>query len=276
MPGTKMRLQRLGNEVSYRLDQEIIVDQTFLDTNNGLFITLSHPYVMGTHALDVFYNGQRLSEGGGYEEMDSTTIRLDLGVYPPGHHQAGQKVPLTLGDEIFITTWKAEYLQTGGTIDSFRFLSLEEEVINARKFKDTDVPFNKLDDRLDYIQERTETKTIVMVIPRVTVGEAKYDIRFPYKGVITDVYASCAQTGTERTVIQIEKCSQSEYDSLPAWSNIFSQDLIVDANEKSSNTSQTPYILASAQVEKNDHFRVKVSEAGNGAAGITIEVTIKI
>ncbi|MWV43087.1 hypothetical protein GRF59_05540 [Paenibacillus sp. HJL G12] len=276
MPGTKMRLQRYGNEVSYRHEQEIIVDQAFLDTNNGLYIILSHPYVMGGNALDVFFNGQRLSEGGGYEEIDSATLKLDLGSYPPGHALAGQKVPLTIGDEIYITTWKAEYLQTGGNIDTYRFLSLEEEVIHARRYKDTDVPFHTLDDRLDYIQDRIEMKTIVMVLPKVMVGASKFDIRFPHEGVITEVYASCAEPGTTRTIIQIEKCTQNDYDSIPLWSGIFGQKMIVDANEKSSNTSSAPYSLALTQVEKNDLFRVNIMEAGNGAAGITIEVMVRV
>lgn len=276
MAGTKMRLQRYGNEVTYRNEQEIIVDQAFLDNNNGLFITLTHPYIMGSSMLDVFYNGQRLSEGGGYEEIDAATIKLDLGVYPPEHPLAGRQIPFSLGDEIYIATWKAEYLQSGGNIDALRFLTLEEEVIKARQYTNSVPSFPKLDDRLDYIQERAETKTIVMALPRVLVGTSKYEIRFPYNGVISEVYASCSEAGAEKTVLHIEKCSQSDYDTSPSWVNILSQDITIDAHEKSSNTSSMPYVISDSRINKNDHFRVNVTEKGNGIAGLTVEVVVNI
>lgn len=277
MAGTKMMLRRYGNEITYWNEQEIIVDQAFLDRNNGLYITLTHPYVMDSKMLDVYFNGQLLSEGGGYEGIDETHIRLDLGVYPPDNPLEGQAVPLMVGDEIYIRTWKAEYRQGNGSgIDELRFKRLEEEVINARKYKDGDIPFYRLDDRLDYIQQRAETKTMVFVLNRVFSGVAKLEMRFPYEGQITEVYVSAMKPGTTRTVFKIEKCSQEDYDTTPAWTDIFSQDLTLDANEKSSNTAVDPYAVVTPKIEKNDHFRINVVELGEGIEGVTIEVMVII
>lgn len=276
MAGTKMRLRRYGNELLYWNEQEIIVDQAYLDNGYGLIVHLTHPYVMGTKQLDVYFNGQHLLEGGGYEEIDEYTIRLDLGVYPPEHPLAGQPVPLAIGDEIYIRTWKTEYRDSAGAIDPLRFTTLEEEIIKARRYRDIDLPFPRLDDRLDHIQQRAETKTMVFVINRVFLGVAKLEMRFPFDGQITEVYASCAKAGTGRTVFQIEKCSQADYDTAPNWVNIFSSDLVIEDGEKSSKTSTTPYTVSIPQINKDDHFRINVTEVGDGIEGVTIEVMVTI
>ena len=277
MAGTRMTLRRYGNEITYWNEQEIIVDQAFLDANNGLYITLTHPYVMGSKMLDVYFNGQLLSEGGGYEEIDETHIRLDLGVYPPDHPFMGQAVLLMVGDEIYIRTWKAEYRQGNGSgIDGLRFKRLEEEVINARKYKDGDIPFYRLDNRLDYIQQRAESKTMVFVLNRVFSGVAKLEIRFPYEGQITEVYGSAMKPGATRTVFKIEKCSQEDYDTTPVWTDILGKDLTLDPDEKSSNTAASPYAIAIPKIEKNDHFRINVAELGEGIEGVTIELVVII
>ncbi|MFC7561298.1 hypothetical protein ACFQY3_23735 [Paenibacillus farraposensis] len=109
MAGTKMILRRYGNEIIYWDEQEIIVDQAYLDKYKDLYIRLTHPYILGTRMLDVYLNGQHLLAQGGYEEVDENTIRLDLGIYPQEHPLAGQHIPLVIGDEIYIRTWKPEY-----------------------------------------------------------------------------------------------------------------------------------------------------------------------
>lgn len=276
MAGTKMTLRRYGNEFTYWYEQEIIVDQNFLDTNNGLFITLTHPYVMGTKMLDVYLNGQLLSEGGGYEEIDETLIRLDLGIYEGDHRLAGKSVPLQVGDEIYIRTWKAEYRNnTSGGIDDLRFKMLEEEVIAARKYRDLDTPYPKLDDRLDDIQEKAETRIIVLVLTGVVQGASKYEIRFPLDGQVTEVYASCITPGTTDTIIQVEKCSHADFISTPVWTSILGQDVVFEAGNNSSDTSSLPHTVTVPKVDKNDHFRLNVLQVGSGIEGVTLEVVIR-
>lgn len=277
MAGTKMNLRRYGNEYLYWKEQEIIVDQAYLDLNRGLFIPLTHPYQMGTKMLDVYFNGQHILADGGYEEINEYMIRLDLGVYPENHPLKGLAVPLMLGDEIFIRTWKPEYRQGSGSgIDDLRFKSLEEEIISARRYKTNDLPYFSIDDRLDHIQERAEVKTMVFVLNRVFLGVAKLEIRFPFDGKIQEVYASCAKSGNGKTVFQIEKCSQVNYDSTPSWKNIFQDNLVIDKNEKSSNTAHPTYILAEDTIIKDDHFRIHIAELGEGIEGVTIEIKVII
>lgn len=276
MAGTKMTLRRQGNELIYWHEQETVVDEHFLASNNGLFIALQHKYVMGKRLLDVYLNGQLLAEGGGYEEINEETIKLDLGLYPPGHAMAGQAIPLALGDEIYIRIWKSEYSEYGGYIDSFRFQALEQEIIQSRKDKNTQVSHSTLNERLNQIQELAECKTIVMVLSKVRAGTSQFEIRFPYEGIITDVYASCAKEGVERSVFQVELCSQKNYILTPKWENIFTQDLIIDAHEKSSLTSSEPHSMRITRVKKDDHFRVRVTEVGQGIEGVTIEIMIRL
>lgn len=273
MAGTKMRLQRYGNEVSYRYEQEIVVDQNFLNTNNGLYITLTHPYILGSGMLDVYLNGQRLSEGGGYEEIDPNTILLDLGVYPPEHPMAGQAVPLFVGDELFITTWKAEYLQTGGNIDTLRFLSLEDEIIQARKYKPSDVPFPKLDDRLDYIQDRATMRTVVLVLPKIKLGASDYSIPLPFNGKVSHVTARLGSSGTEDTIARVELCAAADADN-PVWTNILSSNAVVEANKLYSKSSQQQPVVSLTDVSEDDSLRLYVEQVGYGAKGLVVEVVI--
>jgi hypothetical protein len=101
-----VRLRKSGHSpirppsVNWRY-QEIVVTQDYLNQNNGLFIKIDQPYRMGIKALHVYYNGQRLTEGGGYEEIDDTTIRLDLGI----DVYTGLTNTLVLEDEIIIMEW---------------------------------------------------------------------------------------------------------------------------------------------------------------------------
>jgi hypothetical protein len=276
LAGTKMTLRRYGNEMLYWNEQEILVDQAYLDSGYGLFVHLTHPYVMDTKQLDVYFNGQHLLVGGGYEEINEYTIRLDLGVYPPEHPMAGQVIPLVIGDEIYIRTWKPEYRDTGGIIDPIRFVSLEEEIIKARRYKDADLSFPKLDDRLDHIQQKAETKTIIFVFNRLNTGVAPFVIPFPHDGRITEVYASCVSEGSERTVFQIEKCSQDDYDNAPIWTNIFKDNLCIDGGERTSKTSSRAYTISNPILKSGDHLRVNVIELGTGFQNVTIGVIVSI
>ncbi|QDX94031.1 hypothetical protein EEL30_18080 [Brevibacillus laterosporus] len=274
--GTKMILKRYGNEVMYWNEQEIIVDSDYLDRGHGLNVHLDYEYRRDTKQLDVFFNGHRLSEGIGYEEVDPSTIRLKLGNYQEGHPSEGQPIQLAIGDEIFIRVWKPEYSRCGGEVAGLRLELLEKEVWKARQYKDTDTPHPTLDDRLDDIERRMETKTMIIVMNRVTTGLFKLDMRFPYDGIISEVYASCAKAGTERTVLQVAKCSQASYDAAQEWTNIFKNDLVFDANSSSTKTSSSPYSLKDPNVEKGDHFRVNVVELGKGIEGVVLEVVINL
>jgi hypothetical protein len=118
---------------------------------------------------------------------------------------------------------------------------------------------------------------MVFALSRVFLGIARLgEMRFPFEGQITEVYVSTSKVGSTRTVFQIEKCAQADYDTTPVWTNIFSHDLVIEANEKSNNTSSTPYSVSLTKVDKNDHFRINIAELGTDIEGVTIEVMVTI
>jgi hypothetical protein len=122
--------------------QEIIVTQERID-QHGLDVRLDDPYELGKKVLDVYYQGQRLTEGGGFVEVDTQTIRLDL-----GEDEEGNPVPLRAGDEIVIKEWYNSTSPLYGVSSlNQRITALEVEVHTARGGR------NNLDQRLDSIEE---------------------------------------------------------------------------------------------------------------------------
>lgn len=269
MAGTKMTLRRYGNESLYWEEQEIIVDQNYIDTN-GLFVRLAYPYTMNSKMLEVYLNGQRLSDGGGFEEVSDTLIRLDLGTYPQGHPQAGQTVKLAVGDEIFIKVWKAEYAQTGGSIDAARFARLEEEVVNARKFGDDDQAYTSLDDRLDAIQAQSNVRIPLLVLNKVRPGLSDYMLPIPFSGRVDALRAVLGTPGAEDTLIQIEKCSQAGIEGTPVWEAMLADPIVIEAG----SLSATPVLLGQVQILTGDHLRLSIEQAGAGAKGLTVQLLV--
>jgi len=121
-----------------------------------------------------------------------------------------------------------------------------------------------------------QQKTVVFVVPKVRVGPFKAEVRFPWEGKIVDVYASTGTAGTTSTTIQIEKCSQDDYDTVPVWVDVLAQAAVFDPNEKSLRTSSAPYALADETVKAGDHFRINTLALGDGFQDLTLEITIQI
>lgn len=122
-----------------------------------------------------------------------------------------------------------------------------------------------------------KTKTIVFVLTdNINVGLQDVEIRFPYDGIIRDVHANCGNAGTTMTEIAIEKCSESDYDWSQNWVNIFSTNLTIDANKKTSKSSTTQYVLSTDTVNKNDYFRINVINSGMEIKNLIIEINIEI
>ena len=129
--------------------------------------------------------------------------------------------------------------------------------------------------------KRLDEKVVVFVLPNVTLGASEVEIRFPFKGRIVDVYASCSGKGTTKTTLDVEKCSQVEYDKVgtaPTWKSIFTEMLTIDSHLKSSKNSATTYVLdtTTSAVDVSDHFRVNIKGVGNGIKGLTVEVVIEL
>lgn len=130
------------------------------------------------------------------------------------------------------------------------------------------------------IEDVLKIRTIVIVLPRlISDGVVKTEIRFPQKGTIKEVYATCGKVGSSRTRLRLEKCAESVYLASPdpIWNSVFDSDLYLDANHKTSKTSATSYVMnVNMDVSPNDHFRINVVSAGSGVETITIEVIVEL
>jgi hypothetical protein len=157
------RVKKPKSALNWRY-QEIIVDQAYIDAGHGMIVTLDHPYEVGTKCLDVYYNGVRLSEGGGYEEIDETHIRLDIREY----HEDGSYTPLDnlhIGDEIIIKEWfNTSSILYGQQGFNNRLTRIEQEIAVARG------GFPVLGDRLNSIDQELAN----------LLGEGNYTIDYTY------------------------------------------------------------------------------------------------
>lgn len=125
--------------------------------------------------------------------------------------------------------------------------------------------------------DKLRTRTMVFVLPGLVIqGSQGIEIRFPQKGKIVNIYASCSTAGKTDTIIGIERCKQVDYDTNPYWVNILTSNIVLKAGERSINTSPTPPVIAQDQVEEGDHFRINVYSVGEEVAGITVEIEVKV
>jgi hypothetical protein len=110
MAGTVMTLHRYGGRNTDYRTQEILFTKDYLTSiPDPLLITLDYYNEPGSRLLDVYYNGQLLLPGGGYEEVDNYTIRLNLGIDENGN----PILPDENFDELYIKSWENHYYNRG-------------------------------------------------------------------------------------------------------------------------------------------------------------------
>lgn len=130
----------------------------------------------------------------------------------------------------------------------------------------------------EYLKKMKEnnSKVIVFHFPgEITAGVKQVIIRFPFAGVIEQLYASCVSPGNLETIIGVEKCKQENYDLNQNWEEILSTNLSIDSNNRSSINSANQAVILKNEVEVNDHFRIRVLETG-GLRDLTVEIKISI
>lgn len=128
------------------------------------------------------------------------------------------------------------------------------------------------------IEEKSDKIITFVISDLLKEGVQKAEIRFPFSGVLDSIYGSCGTAGILDTAIELQKCSQDYIDGITdigEWESVLSQNLIIKAYKKSSNTSDLPVIISNSEVNLNDHFRLNVINAG-GLRDLTLEVKIKI
>ncbi|MEB9739350.1 hypothetical protein COK36_29700 [Bacillus cereus] len=126
---------------------------------------------------------------------------------------------------------------------------------------------------------KLDDKVMVFVVPSIVqVGIVRTELRFPYEGELVDAYVTCGTMGESKTCIDIERCSQSSYDTTPIWHSILADELVIDGKSKSNRTSSTPYSFKPSQlaVNRDDHFRINIKEVGKGVKDITVELVVEL
>ena len=149
------RVKKPTQALNWRYQEIIVTEEYLSEHDDPNLITLEYPYEMGKKVLDVYLNGNRLTEGGGYEEVDDTHIRLDIRTYD----DEGNQVPATLqvGDEIVIKEWfNSDSLLYSPTGLNSRLTAVEIEVRKARNYSDDEIVFPDLRSRLNFMQDEID------------------------------------------------------------------------------------------------------------------------
>lgn len=118
----------------------------------------------------------------------------------------------------------------------------------------------------------SEEKIIVFSFQKPVLGAQKVEIKFPFEGHVAEISASLAVPGSTDTVIQIQKCSQSNYENNVVWENVGNEVTILQ-NKKMVDSI---FNDSESLVTLNDHFRVDIKELGQNIEGLTINIKIKL
>jgi hypothetical protein len=97
----------------------------------------------------------------------------------------------------------------------------------------------------------------------LTAGTNRAYVRAPLGFTISDVRASLL-TGSSSGAVTI--------DINKNGSTLLSTKLTIDANETTSTTAATPYVLSGTTVLDDDHLSVDIDGAGTGAAGLIVSI----
>ncbi len=157
-------------------------------------------------------------------------------------------------------------LKSGVIVEMLDIISYNKAVIGLNKAR-------KANDRIDNLLDRKiHVRTIVFVLAGVAEsGVHSFVIPFEYSGNIIDMKAVCKQQGASQSLFTIEKkaCEAFATPSLP-WDVVGKLYLDQYTSEHS-----LPYELYISEVIEGDHFRVEISEAGEGVEDITIQILIE-
>jgi len=95
----------------------------------------------------------------------------------------------------------------------------------------------------------------------ITTGTAKVTMRMPYAFTVTDVRASI-NTVSSSGVVTV--------DINEGGSSILSTKLTIDANEKTSTTAATGYVLSDSSLADDSEITFDIDTAGTGAKGLKV------
>lgn len=186
------------------------------------------------------------------DDSQITSTKLDNLVVNVGHIKAPVEEP----DRLPSTAEDGERIYVKALKKDFVFDALKQEWV---EFKAN--------------SPKLEEKVLVFVMPSLSQGVQKVEMKFPFEGTIKEISASCAIPGLTSTSIQVEKCSQSSYNSVPNWENVLSNPLVISENLKSVLITEG---INDAVVNKNDYFRLNALNVGTEIEGLTFEILVEL
>jgi hypothetical protein len=124
--------------------------------------------------------------------------------------------------------------------------------------------------------DKLKTKVVVFVIPdRIKVGAQRNEIRIPFEGIITNVYASCTTPGEADTIMRVEKIplSSLEDNLTEDWATV-TESVILSAGERTNN--ENPINIIDSNIDTDNYLRIFVEQAGLTTRDIIVEVMVKM
>lgn len=119
------------------------------------------------------------------------------------------------------------------------------------------------------------SRNITFSIPSIfQTGIQKHIIQYPYDGEITDIRIYCITPPSGSNFsLQVEKISESGFDSGGAWTGILNSELQIKIDE---NKSSTASLNSTAKIiSKNTYFRLNVSSTNSYIGAIGVQIKIK-
>jgi hypothetical protein len=124
--------------------------------------------------------------------------------------------------------------------------------------------------------DRLKYKVIVFVLPEKSkLGVQRNEIRFPFKGEVHEITASCVTPGDDAdTMISIERIPMSQFEDLEAeWIKV-ADNVTIPVNRKQNNSEEVNII--DKTINEDDYVRVVVDSTGEIMRNITVEVVVKL
>lgn len=111
----------------------------------------------------------------------------------------------------------------------------------------------------------------------LTNGPQAIPCQAPNDGTIESISVITTTTGTEETVIDIEKASETDLDNGTGYSTIFtSGNEIKIPIGKYSNKTATPYVLVDNNINKGDALRLNILNNGSGISGLSLQIRVNL
>lgn len=124
--------------------------------------------------------------------------------------------------------------------------------------------------------KRIDDKIIVFAETIPILGEGFFEFPFPLKGTIKQAQSTCKYPSDADMYLKVQKCARDLYGTAgEVWEDVFSEPIVINANEKDSNIINTP-ISSQQAVNSGDYFRTFITSIGTGMQNLVTQVMIEV